>query len=133
MEDLAVDKIVNNGVGLVLPECAMKLYDALHSYLSWMGIDGVKVNNIHILELLSKGLGRRVEMAKAYFNGLSESVRNYFKGNEVIASMEHCNDFVYPGIEQITLGRVGRIKGCIPGRKIACTSSQRKNQHSNGV
>ncbi|GLJ37755.1 hypothetical protein SUGI_0767270 [Cryptomeria japonica] len=107
MEDLAVDKIVNNGVGLVPPERAAELYDALHSYLYRAGIDGVKVDVIHILELLSEGLGGRVELAKAYFNGLSESVRKYFKGNGVIASMEHCNDFVYLGTEQITLGRVG--------------------------
>ncbi|GLJ16418.1 hypothetical protein SUGI_0278810 [Cryptomeria japonica] len=123
MEDLVVDKIVNNGVGLVPLERATKLYDALHLYLSQAGIDGVKIDIIHILELLSEGLGGRVELAKAYFNGLSESVRKYFKGNGVIASMEHCNDFVYMGIEQITLGRVGRIRDCIQGRKIACTSS----------
>lgn len=117
MEDLAVDKIVSNGVGLASSERAAELYDALHSYLSRAGIDGVKVNVIHILELLSEGLGGRVELAKAYFNGLSESVRKYFKGNEVIANMERCNDFVYLGTEQITLNRVGRIRGCIQGRK----------------
>ncbi|GLJ11542.1 hypothetical protein SUGI_0170340 [Cryptomeria japonica] len=65
----------------------------------WVGIDDVKVDVIHILELLSKGLGGRVELAKAYFNGLSESARKYFKGNGVIASMEHCNNFVYLGTE----------------------------------
>ncbi|GLJ37856.1 hypothetical protein SUGI_0770160 [Cryptomeria japonica] len=92
MEDLAVDKIVNNGVGLVPPKRAAEIYDALHSYLSWVGIIGVKVDVIHILELLSEGLGEHVELAKAYFNGLSESMMKYFKGNGVIASMEHCND-----------------------------------------
>ncbi|GLJ22809.1 hypothetical protein SUGI_0429860 [Cryptomeria japonica] len=80
MKDL-VDKIVNNGVGLVSSKRATKLYDALHLYLSQVGIDGVKVDVIHILELLREGLGGWVELAKAYFNGLSESVRNYFKGN----------------------------------------------------
>ncbi|GLJ32212.1 hypothetical protein SUGI_0648390 [Cryptomeria japonica] len=108
MEDLVVDKIVNNGVGLVPPEHAVELYDALHLYLSQAGIDGVKVDVIQTLELLREGLGGRVEVAKAYFNGLSESMRKYFKGNGVIASMEHCNNFVYLGTEQITLGRVGR-------------------------
>ncbi|KAH9309412.1 hypothetical protein KI387_037323 [Taxus chinensis] len=107
MEDLAVDKIVNNGVGLVPPERAAELFDSLHSYLSRVGIDGVKIDVIHVLEMLSEGFGGRVELEKAYFNGLSESMRKYFKGNGVIASMEHCNDFVYLGTEQITLGRVG--------------------------
>lgn len=44
MEDLAVDKIVNNGVGLVPPEKATELYQGLHSYLQSVGIDGVKVD-----------------------------------------------------------------------------------------
>ncbi|GLJ48185.1 hypothetical protein SUGI_1017450 [Cryptomeria japonica] len=94
-------------MGLVLLEHVSKLYDALYSYFSWVGIDGMKVDIIHILELLSEGLGGQAELAKAYFSGLSESMRKYFKGNGVIASMEHCNDFVYMGTEQITLDRVG--------------------------
>ena len=48
MEDLAVDKIVNNGVGLVPPELADQLYEGLHSHLESIGIDGVKVDVIHV-------------------------------------------------------------------------------------
>jgi raffinose synthase len=49
MEDLAVDKnIVNNGVGLVQPELASKMYEGLHSHLESAGIDGVKVDVIHV-------------------------------------------------------------------------------------
>ena len=48
MEDLAVEKIVNNGVGLVPPELVHKLYEGLHSHLASMGIDGVKVDVIHV-------------------------------------------------------------------------------------
>jgi raffinose synthase len=48
MEDLAVDKIVNNGVGLVQPELAYKMYEGLHSHLESAGIDGVKVDVIHV-------------------------------------------------------------------------------------
>lgn len=48
MEDLAVDKIVNNGVGLVEPEKAHELYEGLHSHLEDCGIDGVKVDVIHV-------------------------------------------------------------------------------------
>jgi raffinose synthase len=48
MEDLAVDKIVNNGVGLVDPERARELYEGLHSHLEASGIDGVKVDVIHV-------------------------------------------------------------------------------------
>ncbi|GLJ47742.1 hypothetical protein SUGI_1008320 [Cryptomeria japonica] len=123
MEDLAVDNIVNNGMCLVLLKHVAKLYDALHLYLSRIGIDRVRVDIIHILELLSEGLGGWVELDKAYFNRFSESVRKYFKGNGVIATMEHYNDFVYLGTKQITLNHVGQIRDCIQGRKIACTSS----------
>lgn len=48
MEDVAVDKIVNNGVGLVPPHLAHHLYEGLHSHLESAGIDGVKVDVIHV-------------------------------------------------------------------------------------
>ncbi|KAL0331941.1 UNVERIFIED_CONTAM: Galactinol--sucrose galactosyltransferase [Sesamum calycinum] len=107
MEDLAVDKIVNNGVGLVAPEIADRMYEGLHSHLEKVGIDGVKVDVIHLLEMLCEDYGGRVELAKAYYDALTSSVRNHFKGNGVIASMEHCNDFMFLGTEAISLGRVG--------------------------
>ncbi|XP_021825927.1 galactinol--sucrose galactosyltransferase-like, partial [Prunus avium] len=107
MEDLVVDKIVNNGVGLVLPEVAHKLYEGLHSHLQSVGIDGVKVDVIHLLEMLSEEFGGRVELAKAYYKALTDSMKKHFNGNGVIASMQHCNDFMYLGTEAISLGRVG--------------------------
>ncbi|KAK7354018.1 hypothetical protein VNO80_19474 [Phaseolus coccineus] len=107
MEDLAVDKIVNNGVGLVPPHLAHRLYEELHSRLESAGIDGVKVDVIHLLEMLSEEFGGRVELAKDYYKALTASVKKHFKGNGVIASMEHCNDFFLLGTETIALGRVG--------------------------
>ncbi|KAM7509165.1 hypothetical protein LguiA_019618 [Lonicera macranthoides] len=107
MEDLAVDKIVSNGVGLVPPEIVDQMYEGLHSHLESVGIDGVKVDVIHLLEMLSEDYGGRVELAKAYYKALTASVRKHFKGNGVIASMEHCNDFMFLGTEAIALGRVG--------------------------
>ncbi|PIN10112.1 Galactinol--sucrose galactosyltransferase [Handroanthus impetiginosus] len=107
MEDLAVDKIVNNGVGLVPPEFVDQLYEGLHSHLESVGIDGVKVDVIHLLEMLCEDYGGRVELAKAYYKALTSSVKKHFKGNGVIASMEHCNDFMFLGTEAISLGRVG--------------------------
>nr|Q8VWN6.1 RecName: Full=Galactinol--sucrose galactosyltransferase; AltName: Full=Raffinose synthase [Pisum sativum]CAD20127.2 raffinose synthase [Pisum sativum] len=107
MEDLAVDKIVENGVGLVPPNLAQEMFDGIHSHLESAGIDGVKVDVIHLLELLSEEYGGRVELAKAYYKALTSSVNKHFKGNGVIASMEHCNDFFLLGTEAISLGRVG--------------------------
>lgn len=48
-----------------------------------------------------------MELAKAYYKALTDSIKKHFKGNGVIASMEHCNDFMLLGTEAIALGRVG--------------------------
>ncbi|KAG2710435.1 hypothetical protein I3843_04G026800 [Carya illinoinensis] len=107
MEDLAVDKIVDTGVGLVQPDVVDQMYEGLHSHLEAVGIDGVKVDVIHLLEMVCEDYGGRVELAKAYYKALTASVRKHFNGNGVIASMEHCNDFMFLGTEAISLGRVG--------------------------
>ncbi|KAL9380477.1 hypothetical protein Peur_026134 [Populus x canadensis] len=60
-----------------------------------------------LLEMLCEDHGGRVDLAKAYYKALTASVRKHFKGNGVIASMEHCNDFMFLGTEAISLGRVG--------------------------
>lgn len=60
-----------------------------------------------LLEMVCEKYGGRVDMAKAYYKALTASVRKHFKGNGVIASMEHCNDFMLLGTEAISLGRVG--------------------------
>ncbi|WJX65288.1 galactinol--sucrose galactosyltransferase [Trifolium repens] len=107
MEDLAVDKIVNNGVGLVPPHLVDQMYEGIHSHLEDSGIDGVKVDVIHLLEMVCEKYGGRVDLAKAYYKALTTSVKKHFNGNGVIASMEHCNDFMLLGTEAISLGRVG--------------------------
>lgn len=57
--------------------------------------------------MLCENYGGRVDLAKAYYRALTDSVKKHFKGNGVIASMEHCNDFMFLGTEAISLGRVG--------------------------
>uniref|UniRef100_A0A7N2N3I2 Stachyose synthase n=1 Tax=Quercus lobata TaxID=97700 RepID=A0A7N2N3I2_QUELO len=71
MEDLAVVKIIEGGIGLVHPDQAVDFYDSMHSYLAEVGITGVKVDVIHTLEYVSEEYGGRVELAKAYFKGLT--------------------------------------------------------------
>lgn len=107
MDDLAVVKIVEGGIGLVHPDQAQDLYDSMHSYLSNVGITGVKVDVIHTLEYVSEEYGGRVELAKAYYKGLSKSLAKNFNGNGLISSMQQCNDFFFLGTEQISMGRVG--------------------------
>ncbi|KAF8006675.1 hypothetical protein BT93_K0859 [Corymbia citriodora subsp. variegata] len=107
MDDLAVDKIVEGGIGLVHPSQANDFYDSMHSYLASVGITGVKVDVIHTLEYVCEDYGGRVELAKAYYKGLSNSLEKNFKGSGIISSMQQCNDFFLLGTRQISMGRVG--------------------------
>ncbi|XP_050235886.1 stachyose synthase [Mercurialis annua] len=107
MEDLAVVKIVEGGIGLVDPQQAGELFDSMHSYLSSVGITGVKMDVIHTLEYVSEEHGGRVELAKAYYKGLSDSIAKNFKGSGMISSMHQCNDFFFLGTKQISMGRTG--------------------------
>ncbi|KAI9087532.1 hypothetical protein K1719_030402 [Acacia pycnantha] len=113
MRDLAVDRILEVGVGLVSPEDAHKLYDGLHSHLQSVGIDGVKIDVTQILGMVSEDYGGRVELSKAYYKGLTDSVKKHFNGNGVISSMQQCNDFLFLGTQTISLGRVGDDFWCI--------------------
>ncbi|XP_051141596.1 stachyose synthase [Andrographis paniculata] len=107
MTDLAVVKIIEGSVGLVHPDQAADLYDSMHSYLAKSGITGVKVDVIHMLEYVCEEYEGRVELAKAYYKGLSKSLSKNFKGTGLISSMQQCNDFFLLGTEQISMGRVG--------------------------
>nr|CAC86963.1 stachyose synthase [Stachys affinis] len=107
MTDLAVVKILEGSIGLVHPDQAEDFYDSMHSYLSKVGITGVKVDVIHTLEYVSENYGGRVELGKAYYKGLSKSLKKNFNGSGLISSMQQCNDFFLLGTEQISMGRVG--------------------------
>ncbi|XP_027099625.1 stachyose synthase [Coffea arabica] len=107
MTDLAVVKIVEGGIGLVHPDQAHDFYHSMYSHLSQAGITGVKVDVIHALEYVCEEYGGRVELAKAYYDGLSKSLANNFNGTGLISSMQQCNDFFLLGTRQISIGRVG--------------------------
>jgi stachyose synthetase len=107
MDDLAVDRIVEGGIGLVKPHHAGKLYDAMHSYLAGAGITGVKVDVFNTLEYVCADHGGRVELAKAYYAGLSDSITANFGGTGIIASMQQCNDFFFLGTRQVSMARAG--------------------------
>ncbi|XBJ21220.1 hypothetical protein VPH35_011911 [Triticum aestivum] len=95
------------GIGLVQPQHAGKLYDAMHSYLAGSGVTGVKVDVMNTLEYVCAEHGGRVELAKAYYAGLSESIAANFEGTGMIASMEQCNDFFFLGTRQVGMARAG--------------------------
>lgn len=62
---------------------------------------------IQTLEYVCEEYGGRVQLAKAYYNGLTQSLKKNFGGNGLIASMEQCNDFFFLATKQISMGRVG--------------------------
>nr|CAB3492214.1 unnamed protein product [Digitaria exilis] len=107
MDDLAVDRIMEGGIGLVRPDQAGELYESMHSYLAGAGVTGVKVDVIHTLEYVCENHGGRVELAKAYYDGLSKSIAKNFNGTGIIASMQQCNDFFFLGTWQVAMGRAG--------------------------
>ncbi|ERN13962.1 hypothetical protein AMTR_s00021p00147600 [Amborella trichopoda] len=107
MEDLAVDKLVRHGIGAVPPESVRQFYEAMYSYLNEVGVDGVKVDVIQVLETLGEELGGRVHLSNAYYSALNAAASKYFKGNGVIGSMQNCNDFLFLGTNQIAVARAG--------------------------
>lgn len=56
---------------------------------------------------MSEEHGGRVELAKAYYKGLSDSLAKNFNGSGIISSMQQCNDFFFLGTKQISMGRAG--------------------------
>eukprot|EP00475_Leptophrys_vorax_P028024 TRINITY_DN4024_c0_g2_i2.p1 TRINITY_DN4024_c0_g2~~TRINITY_DN4024_c0_g2_i2.p1 ORF type:complete len:760 (-),score=26.44 TRINITY_DN4024_c0_g2_i2:298-2427(-) len=93
--DMAEDSLTVNGLGVVSPDKVFHFYDALHSYLTSCGVDGVKVDAQSILETLGAGLGGRVVLAREFHAALEASVRRNFKENGVIACMSHNTDGLY--------------------------------------
>lgn len=60
------------------------------------------------MEYVSEDHGGRVKLAKAYYDGLTKSLRKNFNGTGLIASMEQCNDFFFLATNQISMARVGK-------------------------
>ena len=64
--------------------------------------------SVQTLEYVCEEYGGRVELGKAYYKGLSNSISKNFNGTGIIASMQQCNDFFFLGTQQISFGRVGK-------------------------
>ncbi|GMH30997.1 hypothetical protein Nepgr_032840 [Nepenthes gracilis] len=63
-------------------------------------------------EMVCEAYGGRVDLAKAYYKAIIASMRKHFKGNNAIASMKFCNDFMSLGTEAISLRHVGNDFWC---------------------
>lgn len=74
MDDLAVVKIVEGGIGLVNPSQANDFYDSMHSYLADAGITGVKVDVIHVSHPNSHVLFHLLLLGTYEFNSFSNGM-----------------------------------------------------------
>lgn len=52
--------------------------------------------------------GGRVQLAKAYYDGLTNSIVKNFNGSGILASMQQCNDFFFLGTKQVPMARAGK-------------------------
>jgi stachyose synthetase len=77
------------------------------------------------LEYVSEDHGGRVQLAKAYYDGLTKSLKKNFGGSGLIASMEQCNDFFFLATKQISMGRVGKFQ--VPTTKLILLKKKKKN------
>lgn len=67
-------------------------------------------HNHQVLEFVSEDQGGGVKLAKAHYDGLSQSPNKNFEWSGLIASMEQFNGFSFWAQEHISMGRVGKFQ-----------------------
>jgi hypothetical protein len=95
LRDIAMDSLEKFGVGVIDPAKIYNFYSDQHSYLSSMGVDGVKVDVQNVLETLGQGFGGRVAIIQKYQHALEKSVARNFKANNLICCMSHNSDSIF--------------------------------------
>ncbi|MEI6166613.1 MAG: Sip1-related alpha-galactosidase [bacterium] len=81
-------------VGLISPEHIHRFFHDYHRYLRSQGVDGVKVDNQAVLEMIAQGNGGRVALMLAYHEALEGSVNTHFAGN-LINCMSCSSEMLY--------------------------------------
>ncbi|VAH33424.1 unnamed protein product [Triticum turgidum subsp. durum] len=99
LRDVAMDSLEKYGVGIIDPEKIYEFYNDQHSYLSSVGVDGVKVDVQSVMETLGHGFGGRVALTRKYQHALEESIARNFKGNNLICCMSHSSDHIYSALK----------------------------------
>ncbi|PNT61306.1 probable galactinol--sucrose galactosyltransferase 2 [Brachypodium distachyon] len=99
LRDIAMDSLQKFGVGIIDPAKIYDFYNDLHSYLSSMGVDGVKVDVQNVMETLGHGIGGRVALTRKYQHALEESIARNFKGNNLICCMSHNSDTIFSSLK----------------------------------
>ncbi|KAL6652516.1 hypothetical protein ACP70R_011441 [Stipagrostis hirtigluma subsp. patula] len=99
LRDIAMDSLEKFGVGIIDPAKIYEFYNDQHSYLSSVGVDGVKVDVQNVLETLGHGFGGRVAITHKYQRALEESVARNFKTNNLICCMSHNSDSIFSALK----------------------------------
>uniref|UniRef100_A0A0E0KRY9 galactinol--sucrose galactosyltransferase n=1 Tax=Oryza punctata TaxID=4537 RepID=A0A0E0KRY9_ORYPU len=99
LRDIAMDSLEKFGVGIIDPAMVYDFYNDQHSYLSSVGVDGVKVDVQNVMETLGKGFGGRVALTRKYQQALEESIARNFKGNNLICCMSHNIDSTFSSLK----------------------------------
>nr|CAB3487407.1 unnamed protein product [Digitaria exilis] len=99
LRDIAMDSLEKFGVGIVDPDKIYEFYNDQHSYLSSVGVDGVKVDVQNVLETLGHGFGGRVVVTQKYQQALEESIAQNFKRNNLICCMSHNSDSIFSALK----------------------------------
>jgi hypothetical protein len=95
LRDIAIDSLQKFGVGIIDPEKIYEFYNDQHSYLSSVGVNGVKVDVQNVMETLGHGFDGRVALTRKYQQALEDSIARNFKGNDIICCMCHNSDNIY--------------------------------------
>ncbi|WVZ86141.1 hypothetical protein U9M48_032974 [Paspalum notatum var. saurae] len=99
LRDIAMDSLEKFGVGIIDPDKIYEFYNDQHSYLSSVGVDGVKVDVQNVLETLGHGFGGRVAVTQKYQHALEESISQNFKRNNIICCMSHNSDCIFSALK----------------------------------
>ncbi|CAN6239878.1 unnamed protein product [Urochloa humidicola] len=99
LRDIAMDSLEKFGVGIIDPDKIYDFYNDQHSYLSSVGVDGVKVDVQNVLETLGHGFGGRVAVTRKYQHALEESIAQNFKRNNLICCMSHNSDSIFSALK----------------------------------
>uniref|UniRef100_A0A0D9W6A7 Galactinol--sucrose galactosyltransferase n=1 Tax=Leersia perrieri TaxID=77586 RepID=A0A0D9W6A7_9ORYZ len=99
LRDIAMDSLEKFGVGVIDPAMIYDFYNDQHSYLSSVGVDGVKVDVQNVMETLGKGFGGRVTLTQKYQQALEESIARNFKGNNLICCMSHNTESIFSALK----------------------------------
>lgn len=89
-----INSAFGDTVGVIAPESIHRFYQDFHRHLREQGVDGVKVDNQSALEGVSRGLGGRTALMRAYHEALEGAAHTHFLGR-IINCMSQSSDVIF--------------------------------------